>query len=53
MKMKEKENIVEYLLNVDEIVHTIIGLGEEVNDSTIVQKVLRSLPMRYDAKVST
>ena len=29
------------------------GFGEEVKESMIVQKVLRSLPVRYDAKVST
>ena len=53
MKMKEEENIDEDLLRVDETVNTIRGLGEELNDSTIVQKVPISLPMRYEAKVST
>jgi hypothetical protein len=38
---------------VDEIVNSIRALGEEIKDKIIVQKVLRSLPMRYDAKVST
>jgi hypothetical protein len=27
--------------------------GEELKDKIIVQKVLRSLPMKYDAKLST
>ena len=52
MKMKETENIAAYILIVDEIVNSITGLGEEVKESMIVQKVLRSLPLRYDAKVS-
>ena len=52
MKMKESENIAAYLLRVDEVVNSITGLGEEVNESIIVQKVLRSLSLRYDAKVS-
>jgi hypothetical protein len=34
-------------------VNAIKGLGEEVDESVIVQKVLRSLPMRFDAKIST
>lgn len=52
MKMKESENIAAYLLRIDEIVNSIIVLGEGVNESIIVQKVLRSLPLIYDAKVS-
>ena len=51
--MKEEENIAEYLQRGDEIVNSIRTLGEELKDKIIVQKVLRSLPMRYDAKVST
>jgi hypothetical protein len=30
-----------------------MGLGEEIQESVIVQKVLRSLPMRFDPKIST
>jgi hypothetical protein len=30
-----------------------LGLGEEIKESVIVQKVLRSLPMRFDPKIST
>ena len=51
--MKEEENIAEYFQRVDEIVNSIITLGEELKDKIIVQKVSRSLPMMYDAKVST
>jgi hypothetical protein len=29
-----------------------LGLGEEIKESVIVQKVLRSLPMRFDPKIS-
>jgi hypothetical protein len=38
---------------VDEIVNTIRGLGEKVEEPMIVQNVLRSLPLIFDAKVST
>ena len=50
--MKESENIAAYLLRVDEVVNSITRLREEFNEFMIVQKVLRSLPLRYDAKVS-
>jgi hypothetical protein len=33
--------------------NTIRGLGEEVDESVIVQKVLRYLPMRFDPKISS
>ena len=50
--MKEDEDIEAYLW-VDETVNAIIGLGEEVDESIIVQKVLRSLPMIFDPKISS
>jgi hypothetical protein len=53
MKMKEYEDIVAYVLQVDEIVNIITGLGEEIEGLVIVQKILRSLPMGFDPKVSS
>ena len=53
MKMKKAEKIADYLQRVDEIVNSIRELGEELKDQIIVQKVLISLQMKYDAKVST
>ena len=50
--MEESENIAAYLLRINENFNAIIGLGEEVNESIILQQVLRSLSLRYDAKVS-
>jgi hypothetical protein len=52
LKMKENENIATYFLRLDETVNAIRGLGEEFDESIIVQKVLRSLIMRFDPKVS-
>jgi hypothetical protein len=49
LKMKEDEDIATYFLRVYEIVNEIIGLGEE---SVIVQKILRSLPVRFNPKIS-
>jgi hypothetical protein len=51
--MKEDDNIAACFLQVDETVNAIIGLGEEIKESVIVQKVLRSLPMRFDPKISS
>jgi hypothetical protein len=51
--MKEDEDIVAYFLLVHEIMNVIKGLGEEFDKSIIVQKVLRSLLMRFDPKIST
>ena len=50
--MKEEENIVAYFLRLYEIVNIIKGLGEKVDEQVIVQKILRSLPMRFDSKIS-
>ena len=52
MKMKEDEDIATYFLRGDEIVNTIRGLGEKVKNLVIVHKILRSLPMRFDSKIS-
>jgi hypothetical protein len=35
------------------VVNSIRAVGEELTYKPIVQKILRSLPMRYDAKIST
>jgi hypothetical protein len=51
--MKEDEDIATYLLQVDKIVKNIKVLGVEVDEYVVVQKVLRSLPMRFDPKIST
>ena len=37
----------------DEIVNAIKVLGEEIKEREVVEKVLRTLPMKYDSKVST
>ena len=53
LNMKEEENIGEHLLHVDEVVNAIRGLGGKLKEKEVVSKVLRTLPMRYDPKVST
>ena len=53
LKMKEEENVGEYLLRVDQVVNVIRGLGGKLKEKEVVSKVLRTLLMRYDPKVST
>lgn len=51
LKMNDDVKIAEYLLTIDETVNSMRGLGEQVEDKTIVKRVLRSLPSRFDSKV--
>ena len=53
LKMKEEENITEYLLRVYEIVNAIRGIGGEIKEKDVVNKVLITLPIRYESKVSS
>ena len=53
LKMMEEENIATYLQSVEEVVNTIRGLGEEVKETIVVQRILRSLPSKFNPKVST
>jgi hypothetical protein len=50
--MKKDGEITTYFLRVEEIVNTSRELGEEFDESMVIQKVLRSLPMRFDSKIS-
>ena len=51
--MKEDEEITSYFLLVDTIVNAMRGLGEKIETSVIVQKILISLPMSFDPKISS
>jgi hypothetical protein len=50
--MDEDETISKYLLRIEELVNTMKGLGETIDESFLVQKILRSLPDRFNSKVS-
>eukprot|EP00253_Pinus_taeda_P035728 PITA_35728 len=52
LKMDDEEDIASYFLQVAEVVNSLKGLEENIEESTIVQKVLRSLLDRFDSKVS-
>ena len=51
--MNEDEDIASYILRVDQLVNTIRGLGEEVEEAIVVQKVIRTLPKRLNPKISS
>jgi hypothetical protein len=50
--MNEDETISKYFLRVEELVNAMKGLGETFDDSLLVQKILRSLPDKFNPKVS-
>jgi hypothetical protein len=52
LKMKEDETIGKYFLRVEELVNAMKGLGEKIEEACLVQKILRSLPDRFNPKVS-
>jgi hypothetical protein len=52
LKMKEDETVGKYFLRVEELVNAMKGLGEKIEDVSLVQKILRSLPDRFNPKVS-
>ena len=53
LRMNEDEDITTYILRVDQLVNTIKGLEEEVEGTIVVQKILRTLPKRFNPKIST
>jgi hypothetical protein len=52
LQMKEDETIGNYFLRVEELVNAMKALGEEIEEPSLVQKILRSLPDRFNPKVS-
>jgi hypothetical protein len=50
--MNEDETVNKFFLRVEELVNAMKGLGEKIEDVFLVQKILRSLPNRFNPKVS-
>ena len=50
--MNDDEDVGNLFLKVAEIVNNMKALGETIPESIIVQKILRSLPSRFNPKVS-
>ena len=51
--MREEENIAEYLQRIDEIVNVIRGIGGELKEKDVFDKVLINLPVKYESNVSS
>jgi hypothetical protein len=52
LKMNEDETGSKYILRVEELVNVMNGLGDKIEDAFLVHKILRSLPNRFNPKVS-
>ena len=51
--MEEDESFNEFYAKLKDIVNSTFNLGETIPESKIVRKVLRSLPERFYAKITT
>ena len=52
LKMMEDKNIHDYYLNILDIANSFDSFGEKIYDEKLVRKILRSLPKRFDIKVT-
>jgi hypothetical protein len=52
LKMKEDEIVGKYFMRIEEPVNAMKGLGEKIEEPSLVQKIFRSLPNRFNPKVS-
>jgi len=52
LKMQEDETVHDYYMNVLDIAKSFDSLGEKLSDEKLVRKILRSLPKRFDMKVT-
>jgi len=53
LRMQEDETIHDYYMNVLDIANSFDSLGEKLLDEKMVRKILRSLPKRFDMKVTS
>ncbi|KAG8477197.1 hypothetical protein CXB51_029947 [Gossypium anomalum] len=53
LKMKEEETVKKYSDRIMAVVNSIRLLGEQFDEARIVEKVLSTLPERYEAKISS
>ena len=52
LRMKEDETIHDFHMNILEIANTSGALGETISEEKLVRKILRSLPKRFEMKVT-
>ncbi|XP_017620572.2 uncharacterized protein LOC108464810 [Gossypium arboreum] len=53
LKMKEEESVKKYSDRIMVVVNSIRLIGEQFDEARIVEKVLSTLPERYEAKISS
>ena len=51
--MEEDESFDEFYAKLKDIVNSAFNLGKTIPEPKIVRKVLRSLPKRFDAKITS
>ena len=49
--MHSEESISSFFLRLDDIVNHMRNLGETISNTTLVEKVLRSLTPKFESKV--
>jgi hypothetical protein len=52
LKMKDDEDIYDFHMSVLDIANSFDALGEKIPEDKLVRKILRSLPKRFDMKVT-
>ncbi|XP_059627590.1 uncharacterized protein LOC132270427 [Cornus florida] len=50
--MEERETIAEYMFKINDLVNNMGAPGEDIKDSDVCKKILRSLTSRFNAKVT-
>ncbi|XP_050919533.1 uncharacterized protein LOC127137087 [Lathyrus oleraceus] len=53
LKIKDDENIHEFHMIILEIANSSSALGEKMSEEKLVRKIIRSLPKKFDIKVTT
>ena len=53
LKMKEEETVKQYSDRIMAVVNSIRLLGEQFSEARMVEKVMSTLPERYEAKISS
>ena len=51
IKMRDEENIASYIIHVDEISNAFKGLGVQMTEEAVIQKMFRTLLPRFESKV--
>lgn len=52
LRMNEDESIYEFHIRLSDISNTYFSLGEKMSEENLAIKVLRTLPKRFDMKVT-